>query len=151
MKVIYLFISLVLVSGCLSNKLTINEQKVTQPLTAEINHDEKTYSIILHNHSKDTLRVGATFRASGFHAIITDESDNVVYDTRGIDFNHFNSYIMPFESFAFMEKASIGELLAITSKVKKSGNYTITCLNEKYSIHESFTVYFDYEKFMKNL
>ena len=149
MKITYFFIVFILTSGCSLNKIVSDDQKVIPSLTAEITHDEETYSIVLKNHSEDTLRVGATFRAAGFHAIIIDESGSIVYDTRGIDFNHFTSFIMPFESFAFMEKASIGELLAIVSKVRKSGNYTITCLNEEHNIHESFTVYFDYEKFIK--
>ena len=149
MKITYFFIVFILTSGCSLNKIVSDDQKVIPSLTAEITHDEETYSIVLKNHSEDTLRVGATFRAAGFHAIIIDESGSIVYDTRGIDFNHFTSFIMPFESFVFIEKASIGELLAIVSKVRKSGNYTITCLNEEHNIHESFTVYFDYEKFIK--
>lgn len=151
MKLIYFFIAFILVSGCSSNRIINDDQKIIPSLTAEISHDQETYSIVVYNHSKDTLRVGTTFGAGGFYGIVSDESGNIVYDPRPRRFDHFTYNLMPFESFIFTEKASIGEFLAMSAKVRESGNYTITVLNEEYNIHESFTVYFDYEKYMKRL
>jgi len=157
-KVIIIFLPILMIGCAMSKKDGQSDQSFTSSLSVKMKAHPDTFAIFLTNNTSDTVFIPPEIGFNGYDLYTTDESGELVHDTRGRNISVRPLLIKPNETRNLTQNFSTrsngwsyNQYFMFYARVKKSSHYTINFEIKKHNIHENITVYFNYEKAMTTM